>query len=109
MSLEREYHTGILGNNVFLPTSLRTSGNSIQSRFVILYLKACMAKAGVIQFIIVLHHATSLTNALLHDIFNTVNRGFLGHESVKRGRQFHAESWSNEFAKVYYYIKILVY
>ena len=64
MSLEREYHTGILGNNVFLPTSLRTSGNSIQSRFVILYLKACMAKAGVIQFIIVLHHATSLTNAL---------------------------------------------
>lgn len=64
MSLEREYHTGILGNNVFLPTSLRTSGNSIQNRFVILYLKACMAQGGVLQFITVLHHATSLTNAL---------------------------------------------
>ena len=105
MSLEREYHTGILGNNVFLPTSLSTLGNSIQNRFLILYLKACMEKVG--RYNLLLSHIMQ-HHWQMHCIFNTVHRGFLGQESVEGGRQFHAESWSNEFEKVYY-IKILAY
>ena len=104
MSLEREYHTRILGN-AFLPSSLRTSGNSIQNRLIILYIKACMAKVGWYNLLLchIMQHQWQM-----HCIFNTVNRGVLGHESVKRGRQFHTESWSNEFGKVYY-IKISAY